>query len=103
MDQQVDDSGGGVPIQPSRHVREEQGEGEKIKEQQQQQQQQENKTAADPASSDSIKQSTAQQQQQQQGEESSAYNAERGEWNGPKGPEPTRYNDWERKGRAIDF
>jgi len=22
---------------------------------------------------------------------------------GPKGPEPTRYGDWERKGRAIDF
>ena len=22
---------------------------------------------------------------------------------GPKGPEPTRYGDWERKGRCIDF
>ena len=22
---------------------------------------------------------------------------------GPAGPEPTRYGDWERKGRAIDF
>ena len=22
---------------------------------------------------------------------------------GPKGPEPTRYGDWENKGRAIDF
>lgn len=22
---------------------------------------------------------------------------------GPKGPEPTRYGDWESKGRAIDF
>jgi hypothetical protein len=22
---------------------------------------------------------------------------------GPKGPEPTRYGDWERGGRAIDF
>jgi hypothetical protein len=22
---------------------------------------------------------------------------------GPKGPEPTRYNDWERNGRCIDF
>jgi hypothetical protein len=27
-------------------------------------------------------------------------NAERG---GPTGPEPTRYGDWERKGRCIDF
>ncbi|MCC7411226.1 MAG: DUF1674 domain-containing protein [Gammaproteobacteria bacterium] len=22
---------------------------------------------------------------------------------GPQGPEPTRYGDWERKGRCIDF
>lgn len=22
---------------------------------------------------------------------------------GPSGPEPTRYGDWERKGRAVDF
>ncbi len=22
---------------------------------------------------------------------------------GPKGEEPTRYGDWERKGRAVDF
>ncbi len=22
---------------------------------------------------------------------------------GPKGPEPTRYGDWERKGRCFDF
>lgn len=25
------------------------------------------------------------------------------EVNGPKGPEPTRYGDWERKGRVTDF
>ena len=25
------------------------------------------------------------------------------EINGPAGPEPTRYGDWERKGRCIDF
>lgn len=25
------------------------------------------------------------------------------ETGGPKGPEPTRYNDWERGGRCIDF
>ena len=25
------------------------------------------------------------------------------EINGPKGPEPTRYNDWEQKGRCTDF
>lgn len=26
-----------------------------------------------------------------------------GEIGGPKGPEPTRYGDWERKGRVSDF
>lgn len=25
------------------------------------------------------------------------------EQGGPKGPEPVRYGDWERKGRAVDF
>lgn len=25
------------------------------------------------------------------------------EHGGPKGPEPTRYGDWERKGIAVDF
>jgi len=25
------------------------------------------------------------------------------ELGGPAGPEPTRYGDWERKGRCIDF
>lgn len=30
-------------------------------------------------------------------------NPSTGEQNGPKGPEPTRYGDWERKGRVTDF
>jgi hypothetical protein len=25
------------------------------------------------------------------------------EFGGPRGPEPTRYGDWERKGIAVDF
>ena len=29
--------------------------------------------------------------------------AETGEIGGPEGPDPTRYGDWERKGRCIDF
>ena len=29
--------------------------------------------------------------------------AEPNERGGPKGPEPTRYNDWTVKGRCIDF
>ncbi|XP_034239463.1 succinate dehydrogenase assembly factor 4, mitochondrial-like [Thrips palmi] len=30
-------------------------------------------------------------------------NPHTGEVGGPKGPEPTRYGDWERKGRVSDF
>lgn len=30
-------------------------------------------------------------------------NPQTGEKGGPRGPEPTRYGDWERKGRCIDF
>ncbi|WP_223861665.1 DUF1674 domain-containing protein [Geminicoccus harenae] len=26
-----------------------------------------------------------------------------GEQNGPKGPEPTRFGDWEKDGRCFDF
>lgn len=32
-----------------------------------------------------------------------ARNPTTGEIGGPRGPEPTRYGDWERKGRVIDF
>ena len=30
-------------------------------------------------------------------------NPETGEWNGPRGPEPTRHGDWHSKGRCSDF
>ena len=30
-------------------------------------------------------------------------NPHTGEIGGPRGPEPTRYGDWERKGRVSDF
>ncbi|KAL4557009.1 hypothetical protein LXL04_035179 [Taraxacum kok-saghyz] len=30
-------------------------------------------------------------------------NKETGEIGGPRGPEPTRYGDWERNGRCYDF
>lgn len=30
-------------------------------------------------------------------------NPETGEVNGPRGPEPTRFGDWERGGRVSDF
>lgn len=34
---------------------------------------------------------------------SDAAPAVEGEQGGPRGPEPTRYGDWERKGLAVDF
>lgn len=33
----------------------------------------------------------------------SGQNPKTGEVGGPKGPEPTRYGDWEKKGRCVDF
>ncbi len=36
-------------------------------------------------------------------EQSAAVPKEGSEWGGPKGLEPTRYGDWERNGRCIDF
>jgi hypothetical protein len=36
-------------------------------------------------------------------EAEAAENAQPKEIGGPKGPEPTRYGDWERKGIASDF
>jgi len=34
---------------------------------------------------------------------SAAATGPRREIGGPRGPEPTRFGDWERKGRCIDF
>ncbi len=31
------------------------------------------------------------------------FSSPKSEDGGPAGPEPTRYNDWERKGRVSDF
>ncbi|MED6158102.1 hypothetical protein PIB30_029537 [Stylosanthes scabra] len=36
-------------------------------------------------------------------EDGELVNKETGEVGGPKGPEPTRYGDWERNGRCYDF
>jgi hypothetical protein len=36
-------------------------------------------------------------------DDDSDVNKETGEVGGPKGPEPTRYGDWERNGRCSDF
>ncbi len=47
-----------------------------------------------------------QSKQQPEAEEETRYeyvNPKTGERGGPRGPEPTRYGDWERKGRCSDF
>lgn len=36
-------------------------------------------------------------------EEQDQTQPQRTEVGGPKGPEPTRYGDWEQKGRCTDF
>jgi hypothetical protein len=36
-------------------------------------------------------------------EREAAARSQQAEVNGPNGPEPTRYGDWERKGIASDF
>ena len=36
-------------------------------------------------------------------EDDSGKNRKTGEWNGPRGPEPTRFGDWEQGGRCSDF
>ncbi|XP_020576849.1 succinate dehydrogenase assembly factor 4, mitochondrial-like [Phalaenopsis equestris] len=44
------------------------------------------------------------EEEEEEDEEDSVYvNKETGEISGPKGPEPTRYGDWERNGRCSDF
>ncbi|KAG8476723.1 hypothetical protein CXB51_030575 [Gossypium anomalum] len=41
--------------------------------------------------------------EEDEGEDGDHVNKETGEVGGPKGPEPTRYGDWERNGRCSDF
>lgn len=46
-----------------------------------------------------------QEEKEQDGDDNDGVNVneETGEIGGPKGPEPTRYGDWERNGRCYDF
>jgi hypothetical protein len=52
--------------------------------------------------SDAAKRALAEAQARRAERESRAVEPPR-EANGPKGPEPTRYGDWERNGLASDF
>ncbi|MEM9301096.1 MAG: succinate dehydrogenase assembly factor 4 [Pseudomonadota bacterium] len=46
-------------------------------------------------------------EEEPQAPEKPAHKTDHEQWpaetGGPKGPEPTRYGDWERKGRVSDF
>ncbi|CAN0901841.1 Succinate dehydrogenase assembly factor 4, mitochondrial [Linum grandiflorum] len=45
----------------------------------------------------------AEEEEEEEDEEDDGVNKETGEIGGPRGPEPTRYGDWEQKGRCTDF
>ena len=61
--------------------------------------------AREPSSNDKKTDTTPAPPSDEPGAQSSgAYvNPLTGEIGGPKGPEPTRYGDWENKGRVSDF
>ncbi|XP_058780648.1 uncharacterized protein LOC131654720 [Vicia villosa] len=52
---------------------------------------------------ESLKQSQKEPQEEEDDGDELDLNEETGEVGGPKGPEPTRYGDWERNGRCSDF
>ncbi|KAL5074194.1 hypothetical protein RYX36_013178 [Vicia faba] len=52
---------------------------------------------------ESVKQSQKEQEEEEEDGDELDLNKESGEVGGPKGPEPTRYGDWERNGRCSDF
>lgn len=45
----------------------------------------------------------SQKEEEEDNDDDIDMNKETGEVGGPKGPEPTRYGDWERNGRCSDF
>jgi hypothetical protein len=61
------------------------------------------KAEADNASSGCSKDVAVDSDSESEDDENKYYNPETGEHFGPKGPEPTRYGDWERNGRCFDF
>ena len=56
-----------------------------------------------PLPFDKVKEKHPDQEKEPLPEWPSGVNPHTGEKGGPKGPEPTRYGDWERKGRVTDF
>ncbi|XVE64375.1 hypothetical protein DITRI_Ditri07aG0096000 [Diplodiscus trichospermus] len=53
---------------------------------------------------EAVKIEKKEEEEKDDGDEDGDYmNKETGEVGGPRGPEPTRYGDWERNGRCYDF
>ncbi|XP_004501208.1 uncharacterized protein [Cicer arietinum] len=52
---------------------------------------------------DQNKQNQQEEVEEEEEDDDTDVNKETGEVGGPKGPEPTRYGDWERNGRCSDF
>jgi hypothetical protein len=66
------------------------------------------KSSAQPATMPAIKPAAAQAQEptrksKSESEPAAKSESKPGEEGGPAGPEPTRYGDWERNGRCVDF
>ncbi|KAF7816702.1 succinate dehydrogenase assembly factor 4, mitochondrial [Senna tora] len=55
------------------------------------------------APKDNLPPADTQSQEDEADDDDGHVNKETGEIGGPKGPEPTRYGDWERNGRCSDF
>jgi len=58
--------------------------------------------AADPEASEAVK-DAAEKSDKNKSRQTEEYPDPEFESGGPKGPEPTRYGDWERKGIISDF
>ncbi len=56
-----------------------------------------------PAAIRALQEAEARRQADAEKARKGATDPKTGEDGGPAGPEPTRYGDWERKGRAVDF
>jgi hypothetical protein len=57
----------------------------------------------DQKSPDKDQESAGKTESREQGDSADAAEGRPAEYGGPKGKEPTRYGDWEKKGRCIDF
>ena len=62
-----------------------------------------NSLANDPGDASATHGDDARPADQAQADPAGGDTTREAEYGGPKGPEPTRYGDWEKNGRCIDF